>query len=173
MSQVKHVYRSTPELARAIIAQTALQREFYDTVIKVYAETSDRDTHWLQYTGSVDPECVGFTDTTTEVPSGLSRAQKRDYLIPRKGETGAPWRAIMARMNKRPRIGDVLRKYGVQTLIISGDRCYTPGYFVDTEAELAYFICTAPLESEHLTEIKMSEFYAAREAYDERQQATA
>lgn len=122
----------------------------------------DRIDHEITVVGVANP------DTQVPTPDGLSRSVKRTYLIPKRGLAGEPWRRVIAEHSAFPRLGDtVFRPHGV------------PLYFIDTDAGL---ILTAglydfggaglflligapyPTQSEHLTVVPLSEFYAAKES---------
>lgn len=173
MPEEKYVYRSDSDgvIYTALETLTELQREFRRSVIDVYRESGERDVIWMQYRTGFDPVAVGFDDITKEIPPGLSRAQNRSYLKPKRTRSGDKWQSILNRMNMRPRIKDTLHPFGIHELNFHNGRVCTPGMFSDPENRVIYFICSAPLVSDFLTEIKMSEFWAAREAYEAREEA--
>lgn len=164
----KLTWRSSDAFAAALRAYRQVRQEFIDTVVSVFNEQEPKhEAKWLQSPASLDPKCVGFADGTPDVPEGLSRAQNRDYLIPVRGSKGDRWRTVLDRMKQYPSMDHVFKAHGVHTMVFSEHTLHTPGMFDD--GTHFYLICKGDIaiaETKHLVPIKMSEFYAAKEAWE-------
>jgi hypothetical protein len=165
-------WRASDKFAAALRQYQTDKQTFIDSVVLPF----DRDhpnnpTAWLG-TGPLDVRCVGFKDMADEVPAGLSRAQTRHWLIPIRGRAGNEWRDVIARMAGMPSLKDLFTAHDVAPFILVGDLFATPGWFSD--GINVYIECIGDITktredanpSKHLTPIKLSEFYAAKEAME-------
>lgn len=160
-----HAYRASDDLASALRTWRAEAAEFQRDVIGAWdAEHPDTRSRWVS--GVSGLRCVGFTDPgDIAAPPGLSRNRQRDYLIPKRGAAGDPWREAMGRLNQCPPVAGVWRRFGIDpgVLSISESRLYLPqvrdtlhGLFV------TWGVPKVPA-GDHLTEVPLSAFYAAVE----------
>ena len=165
-----HAYRASDELATAL---RSFADEYGTCVDAVWRWDNENPGTKLVFLGGgfgPDPSLVGFSDSADEVPKGLSRNQQRDWLIPARGKAGDPWRQILESM-KLPSEAAVYRRFEVPAWA-QGDGNGRGGVYVSTTGFLdAYqhgvFVGNAyefDKPGPHLTPVKLSEFYAAKEA---------
>lgn len=174
-------YRASEQLAAALLAFRGRVKAFDVEVDQFNAEHPGHEVVWRRGVFSADPYPVGFADDTDEVPSGLSRAKSRTYLVPRRGKTGQPWRDAIDRFGRRPTVGQVFRQYCVREHG-DGPGTGTGGYYIaptqwlDAGEDGVIVVCKydigvgeegAPDLSEHLSPMRLSEFYRIKEALDE------
>jgi hypothetical protein len=170
MPEDTHAWRTTRQFGNAIRAALAACKALYDDVIIPYNEAHP-GTELIRATPgptSFDHRIDGFTDgdKKSPLPDGLSRAQKRWWLVPVRGKAGDPWRAVLAQMNTMPKVGKVFRDFGFPVYTIKGSwisrtRVFDDGtdvYLTSTQDVLEQHPC------DHVVPVKMSEYHAAREA---------
>jgi hypothetical protein len=169
----KFTWRASDELTAAIREYHKARKEFIATAVHEFnAEHPDHGARWYRHSFTLDPVFRGFADGTTDVPEGLSRAQKRDYLIPARGPKSKPWRESVAAMGKIPTLDVVFREHNLASNVWSGQHVYQPGMFDD--GEHVFIACGGDITTErpadgtskHVTPVKLSEFYAAKEAHE-------
>lgn len=164
-------WRASTEFGAAIRNFQAEKQSFIDAVIMPFdREHPNNPTAWRRAGFSLDLQCCGFKDQDDDAPAGLSRAQTRSWLVPARGAAGKEWRAVLERMAEMPSLDKVFAEHGVASFFLAGNRVVTPGFF--SNGTDVYLQCTADIAkprenadpSTHLTPIKLSEFYAAKEA---------
>lgn len=174
-------YRASEELAAALFDFRERVKAFDVQVDEFNAAHPGHEVVWTRGVFTADPHPRGFADDTAEVPPGLSRAKSRTYLVPRRGRAGEPWRAALARFGCRPSVGRVFRQHGVREHG-DGPGTGTGGYYIastrwfDAGDDGVIVVCKydigvdrngAPDLSEHLTPLRLSEYYRIRESLDE------
>lgn len=159
-------YRASDKLAADLRAYAVAREAFLDEVVRPWmVEHPDHEpiqNSWSQ-------RALGFRDgrPNDPPPEGLSRAQSRDYLIPKRGKSGEPWRQRLAKFDRQPKRDDVFDKHAVPTQQLTGNRlCLTS--FVDLNDDTVVVYSGAELSSPALAPMKRSEFYALHEAAMER-----
>lgn len=162
----KRAYRASVEFAAALRAVEGEIARFRRDVVATWdAEHPETPSLWVQRAVSVDRDCVGFKDSGGEVPAGLSRAKTRIELLPARGKAGDPWREAMGTLNNGPKASPIFRQFAIDPGILRVDhgRYYTPGILVTPDE--VFLTWGVPREelSEHLTEVPLSEYYAALE----------
>jgi hypothetical protein len=162
----KYAYRASDELSGALRDLSTRVKQFYDEVITPWEEAHpDVDSTWHRRAG-YELECLGFAlhEGNTDVPPGLSANREREWLIPKRGRAGDQWRADLDMLNKRPRLGPILDKYGVEAVILRVDQGrYSHLGLHDTPD--GYFLtwgCEHP-PNPHLTPVPLSVYYSAVE----------
>lgn len=163
----KFAYRASPELTAALRDLSERITRFHTEVVTPWEECNTEVTSvWHRRLG-YENECIGFTVRTPGAPTppGLSSNKERDWLIPKRGEFGDPWRADLERLNQRPRLAPVLRQFGVEPTItvIDHGRIYTPGLVPHREAFYLTWGHPHPDPGPHLTGVPLSEYYLALE----------
>lgn len=173
----RYFYRAKPELAAALRAMRADRKKFWDTVIKPFQdEYPDNPPMWRR-----QQVCIGFGDgrPDQEPPAGLSRAKRRDHLIPVRTKPGDVWRDCMGRLNQLPSPERVLREFNVPTEVFGPGHLYFTSWMdLDEDSAtpdgpnvviyLGYEFSPVPDAVELL---KRSEFYTLHEAAMERKAA--
>lgn len=170
-----HAYRASEEFAAAIRERNKESMRFGREVIKPWDDAHpDTPALWAQGGFSLDRKCVGFADPGGPVPEGLSRNKQRQELIPKWGRNGDPWRDAMERLNQKPKIGPVFQRFGLDPLVWSttGNWIYRPGIADTPDGMFFRWPESHPEPGEHLTEVALSEYYAAVEKRD-REKAVA
>ena len=171
----KYAYRASDELARALRMFNQRWATFYDQEVGPFPRLHNLHTAWrVDYAG--DAKCLGFAliHEDDEIPKGLSASKDRDYLIPR-GKAGDPWRAHMKRLNSGPKRAPILKRFGVEPmfLVIDTGRGYHIGLHDTPDGYYATWGCENPNPGPHLTPVRLSEFYLAKEREDARRAAMA
>jgi hypothetical protein len=166
MSNSKYAYRASDGFATALRTYRSAFDEFVATVRAWDAQHPDARLYVLRELTSV--VVPGFHDRNPDFdpPGGLSRSQTRRYLIPKRGKAGDPWRAALesfqlAAPDERP----VWRCFGVEPFEIADGHAYIPGFFDAGEAGV-FVSRGVPFDPKPaaLTEVALSEYYAAKEA---------
>lgn len=164
---------ASDEFAAALRQYQTDKQTFIDAVVQPFdREHPNNPTAWRRAGFSLDIQCCGFKDQAGEVPAGLSRARTRRWLIPVRGAAGNEWRTVLERMRAMPSLDNVLQAHDVAPFVLVGSTCATPGYFSDGTS--VFLECTGDIAktregaepSKHLTPIKLSEFHAAKEAWE-------
>ncbi len=170
MSEI-FAYRADNELSAAWRAAMAERDRHIETVVEPFQQQHPDHRPLIDQWERM----LGFTDGVPHEPppSGLSRSQKRDHLIPVRGKAGDVWREHMRRLELPRTKASLFEHFGLreQLYVGSDGRHYLgrpniadfgeDGVFVYT----GYEIETVP---DCLTAVKLSEFYAARERAQER-----
>jgi hypothetical protein len=168
-------WRASDEFAAAIRQYQSDKQSFIDSVVLPFdREHPNNPTAWRRAGFSLDIRCCGFKDKAGEVPPGLSRAQTRRQLIPVRGRAGHDWRAALERMDGMPSLDVIFQAHDCAPFVLVGNTCTTPGYF--SHGTNVFIECTGDIAktregaepSKHLTPIKLSEFHAAKEAWEAR-----
>lgn len=166
----KYAYRTSDALAAALRRHKQDCDDFYRDVLGPWERAAGEINSLWRRTIGVDMECLGFSDLHPDrpPPAGLSRRKGREELIPARGVAGQPWRDDLTKLRTRPRLSTVFAEFGVQIEIPRTEhhRFYVPGVLVTTDAAYIFWGCDYPNSNAHLTPVKLSEFYAAREAHD-------
>lgn len=166
-------WRASDEFAAALRQYQTDKQAFIDSVVRPFDEEHPNNpTAWRRAGFSLDLQCCGFKDKAGEVPAGLSRARTRRWLVPVRGKVGNEWRDVLRRMAEMPSLDKVFQVYDCTSFVLVGSTCATPGWFSD--GTNVYIECTGDIAntradaapSDHLTPIKLSEFYAAKEAWE-------
>jgi hypothetical protein len=170
MPNNKFAYLASPELDSALRDLSKRVRVFHDEVIHPWEESNPEvKSVWNTHHG-FDPECVGFAvvHDGDPVPAGLSSNRARDWLIPRRGWTGNEWRGALDHLNKRPKIGPVLREFCVEHSFLVPDhaRIYHLGLRATPSAYYLTWGHEHPDPGPHLTPVLLSEYYLAIETAD-------
>jgi hypothetical protein len=177
-----HAYRPSDELAAALLGHMSADEEFVTQVKAWDAEHPGTELMWSTHGFSTDRSPVGFADGHTAVPDGLSRAKTRTTLRPVRGAAGRPWRDLLARFDKKPRVEPIWRQFDVPA---HGDGFgngrggfyIAATHFVDAGEDGVIVFCKYDLTrrsgydeprtlSPHLTPIPLSEFYRIKERLD-------
>lgn len=164
MSEEKHAYQASEELAAALRAVSDDIRRFHREVQGPWdAEHPDTPSLWVR--GMTDRRCVGFKDPGGEVPAGLSRSQDRTELIPARGKAGDPWRVALTTLNDGPKTGDVFGRFGIDPTILRVDhgRMYYPGILITEDAVFLTWAVPFDHPGPHLSPVPLSVYYAALE----------
>lgn len=163
----KYAYRASDELTAALNDYDQACRAFQRDVIDPW-EAAHPEVNPLWMIRHVDIELIGFSDPGGKVPEGLSRAQNRAELIPRRGKAGAPWGEAMMQLNRRPKLSAVFTRFGIEITILRLDhsRIYTPGLVATPLGTFIFWGVEHPNPGEHLAPVPLSVFYTAREALD-------
>lgn len=161
-----HAYRASEEFAVAIRQCLEEIARFRREVMKRWdKEHPHARALWRRGGLTLDSECVGFDCPEGTTPEGLSRAQDRRSLIPKRGRSGDQWREALARLNSAPKMEPVFRKFGVDPLVwpdnLNG--IYKAG--IDDTPDGVFVTWAVPNSElgEHLTGSPLSVYYAAIE----------
>jgi hypothetical protein len=122
---------------------------------------------------SFDPRITGFADgdRKADPPEGLTRAQRRPgELRPARGTVGDRWRKAIRELNTCPSMDKVFADYGVPVYGLIGMKLRrfnvqdlgNHGVWLTASADVAGSV-DRPVE--HLTPMKLSEYYTALEAH--------
>jgi hypothetical protein len=129
------------------------------------------DPHFPMYTHHIldvalDEHFVGFDDATDDVPAGLCRPRRGEYLLPARGKAGDVWRGHLETFNSCPRLTPVFSRYSVDTTILAVPRMVGVNlqYSEVTHELWLIYKGARPAASAHLLKREVSEFYA----FDER-----
>lgn len=177
MSETNFVWRASIGFAAAIRERLAQREEWWKVVL---GNWNTRYPHQQAYgttanATSFDPKITGFGDGKRREPppEGLTRAQRRPgELRPARGVVGNPWREALNQLNTCPSMDKVFADHGVPIYgLVEMRLCRLTIHDFD---ELGVWLgCsrdvvgTVSEKVEHLTPMKLSEFHAAREAYQE------
>lgn len=172
----KYAYRASPELNTALVDLAEQISAFAEATIQPWHDQHGVVVAVWRYRLGYELVCIGFVlaEGQDTLPAGLSASRDRDWLIPKRGRSGEPWRQAMELLNQRPKLGPVLERFQVDPVIEAFDqgRIYhmglhdTPdGYYVTWGAE-------HPSPGPHLTPVPLSVFYAAKERAAETTPAT-
>jgi hypothetical protein len=172
----KYAYRASDELSGALRDLSTGVQQFYDEVITPWeAAHPDVDSTWHRRAG-YELECLGFElhEGHTDIPPGLSANREREWLIPKRGRKGDQWRADLDMLNKRPRLGPILDKYGVEAVILRVDqgRYYHLGLHNTPDGYFLTWGCEHP-PNPHLTLVPLSVYYTAVERAEAGEVTTA
>jgi hypothetical protein len=165
----QHAYRASDALVKAIRAYKTACDDFQRDVVQPWEDSQpDVNTLWARFDG-LDTICVGFG--SPDVPPGLSSNQRRRALLPQRGKAGDYWRNTLRTMRQRPKLSDVLRAHEVRPHIPRTDlgRWFTPGMLDTGDATYFTWGVEHPNPGPHLTLVRLSEYYLAREAFEDRQ----
>jgi hypothetical protein len=170
-----HFYRARPDLAAALRAFAIAREEFVDTVVKPFI--AEHPLHEPQI-NSWSQGVIGFADGAPNdlPPVGLSRSQRRGYLIPARGAAGQGWRDHIARLNAAPKLPAVLGEHGVPELVEDlGHGLIYLVRWMDFGGDDCVIYVGAPFDEkvDAVEPMKRSEFYALREAHGARQDGAA
>jgi hypothetical protein len=103
-------YRAKPALRADLLDFKGRYGEFVQTVVKPFSDEWPHNQPVRDPFGGV----VGFEDNHPEdPPEGLSRSQKRGYLIPVRGKKGAIWQERLDTFQTVPRLQSVLERHNV------------------------------------------------------------
>ncbi|WP_191304365.1 hypothetical protein [Lentzea cavernae] len=168
MSNEPTAYRASEQLAaayRKYLEACQAQHDKANTYNAAHPElplciVQSRYDHTITVCGFVD-------DGEQDVPPGLSRKHGRGYFIPRRGIAGDQWRKVIAEYDAYPSLPDtVLRAHGVQVCLRVGFNMHVAGVYDFGEPGVFVRIgAPYPEPGEHLTEVPLSEFYAAKEQH--------
>lgn len=170
MSEI-YAYRANDELTKAWRDYQGQRDEHVKTVVDPFVAEHPNHTplvdNWQKIIGFADK------DRKNPPPAGLSRSQRRNYLIPVRGKPGNERREWMKKLSFPKRRSEVLNDFGL------GDRMYTRSdgrtYLghpsaVDfgDDGVFVYMGCEITPLPDCVTAVKLSEFYAAQERAQER-----
>lgn len=191
MNAELHAYRASDELAAELLAHQVRDREFSQRVQQFDREHPGHELLWAGGGWSADMRPVGFRDGETEVPEGLSRAQKRTELRPKRGKAGAWWQEQLDWAKQRPSLDKVFRAFRVPCSADGPYRSDLSHYVAPTQwancgddgviVFNSYDLVREHREdrpvpeplTEHLTPIPLSEFYAIKERLESEQAAVS
>jgi hypothetical protein len=169
-----YAYRANDELTKAWREYQAQRDEHIKAVVDPFV------AKYPNHTPLVDnwQKIIGFSDGDPKnpPPAGLSRSQRRNYLMPARGKAGDEWREWMKKLAFPTRRSEVLREFGL------GDRLYVGSdgrHFLGHPAAVdfgedgvfVYMGCEIDPLPECVTAVKRSEFYAAQERAEARQKS--
>jgi hypothetical protein len=171
MSNDEAAYQASDDFAAAIIARTGEIEAFNRNVIGPANERLHPNEPVFSSAGAWEPRCdgrcVGFNDGADDVPDGLSRAQTRRQLVPKRSKAGKAWQAEIDALNERPKLAPVFQEFGVEFSVFRGNSVTSPAMRMDDETGQVWFrYARAPRESEHLIPRKLSEYHALNERLD-------
>jgi len=173
MTNEFHFYRADDALTAALREHHRQIKEHYDQVVAPFKDAHpDNDPIIRNPSGVI----IGFRDGKPgdPPPNGLSRAQRRDHLIPVKQAAGDPWREAEKTLTPPSNEQRVLRGFGVseQTSTKSDGRTYLcwPGSIDLTTGEsddgvVIYMSAEMDPVPHCLTPMRRSEFYALEEKH--------
>jgi hypothetical protein len=166
----KYAYQADPYLTTALRDYEAACRTFDRVIVRPWCEAHpDTPPLWIRELGT-DRVCIGFGDPGgPTAPKGLSRNRQREELIPKAGKVGAQWREHLDRLNQRPRLSAVFRRFKVTPTIsrIDHSRLYYPGLLNTPDAIYITWAVEHPNPGPHLSAVPLSVYYAALEAQEE------
>lgn len=169
MSQNLHAYRVTnPVSAEQIRDARTAWRAYMGPTGPVAEYQNTHPGNELYASTGLETRFDGFANGAATVPAGLSYRNGRAYLIPKHGETGEPWREVLAGFNRGvPNLGNVLRAWHIPTYVIDADRSMLCHVGIQDYGVHGLFLTigTALKEDSVLTLVPLSEFYAAKEAF--------
>lgn len=177
-----HPYRAGDDLAAALRAHHA-ERQVWNAKVAAWDESHpDRRLLFRKSGFSMDRKAVGFTDgkPKEDPPAGLSRAQTRIELVPKRSKAGRRWQDVLNEMNAAcPRVEPIFDRFGVPSSRWVGQSISATRYAIAGEHGVIvvnrYDLATDGggfREAEgdplvHLTPMPLSEFYAIKEALDD------
>lgn len=158
-------YRASDELAADLRGYAKDAKVHFDEVVEPFRKAHPDNGPVVNSWGR---RTIGFADDKRDVdpPKGLSRSQKRTFLIPVRGKAGDEWRKAMDVL-QAPWIDLVYRKHDVPTEVIDGNRLYRVNWMDFGTDGVVITIGTEIGEAPALTPMKRSEFYALYEAHQE------
>lgn len=173
MSEI-YPYRANEELAEALRDFEVQRRQHIAQVVKPFVAEHPNNEPLVDNRERV----LGFADKdrTNPPPAGLSRSQRRAYLIPVKGKPGAVWREWMDKLNLPTTEGDVLHEFGFREQLYAGSdgRHYMgrpSAVDFGDDGVFVYMGCEISPLPDCVEPVKLSEFYAAQERAQERAKA--
>ena len=177
MSEINFAWRASIGFAAAIRERLAQREEWWKVVLGNWNEQHPHQHAYGTTTNatSFDPKITGFADGKRREPppEGLARAQSRPgELRPARGAVGNPWRAALDQLNTCPSLDKVFTDHDVPIYgLVDLRLCRLTVH--DLGEQGVWLACsrdvvgTSSQPVEHLTPVKLSEFYAAREAFQE------
>lgn len=165
-----YFYRASTELAERLRAYTEAAAYYRDKIVRPFVELHPNNeavqSNWTK-------KVIGFRDGTPNdsAPEGLSRNQKRNYLIPKRGQAGDYWHSKMVELNERkPLLSAVLDEFNIPREVTRPE--LSKMFMVDFtdfggDDVLIYLGCELESVPAALTPIKRSEGYAIQERYRE------
>jgi len=166
----QHAWKASDEFATALRTRLAERQAYFKDVVQPFIDAHPKQ-HPYGSNGdatSFDLRIDGFTDADRKSPppEGLSRAQARAFLKPTRFAAGDPWREALEKLNGGPSVDAVFREFKVPIFVFAGHklcranvRDLEAGMFLTASVDL-----TEGKGCDHLTPVKLSEFYAAVEA---------
>jgi hypothetical protein len=170
-----YFYRADDALTAALREHHRKLKEHYDEVVAPFkAAHPDNDPIIRNPFGTI----IGFRDgkPSDPPPTGLSRAQRRDHLIPVKQAAGDPWREAMKDLTPPSNAQRILETFGIREQIAAKDgRSYLcwPNFLDLTTGEVddgvvIYMSVEMDKVPDCLTPMRRSEFYALEEKHNDR-----
>lgn len=103
-----------------------------------------------------------------DVPEGWRRGANGNIVPNKRVKAGKAAAAELERLQKTAPREPQYRLKGVPDFVMNGDRWYTPGIFkYDGAVYISWGAVPKEIDTEIWAELKLSEFYAAKEAYEE------
>lgn len=170
-----HAYTPSPEFIEAYEANEAKRSAFIDTVVLAWDKANpDTTVAWLVDPLGADRYPCGINDAHPDqpAPEGLSRSQKRKYLIPKAGAAGARYaEQIKACRRGLPSRTAVLEHFGIPPRVegpMRRDGAFLYAPVVPQKFDGQWFVvCTQAIETTGdkpvLVPAKLSAYHAARE----------
>jgi hypothetical protein len=174
-----HAYLASDELAAAL-AEHHAERKTWQAKVAAWDDAHPLTKLLFRKSGfTMDREAIGFTDGAPDSPppSGLSRAQTRVELIPRKRiKAGEAWQAVLDEINDgAPMVEPIFSRFGVPSSMWVGQGI-SPTQYADAGEDGWLVVNLYALSGDggqfhkaagdplaHLTPIPLSEFYRIKE----------
>lgn len=165
-----HFYRASPLLAERLRAYTRAAVYYRDAIVRPFVELHPNNepvqSNWTK-------KVIGFRDgkPNDPPPEGLSRSQKRNCLIPKRGRAGDYWHSKMIDLNEsKPLLSGVFEEFDIPREVMRPE--LSKIFMVDfadfgDDDVLIYLGCELEPVPAALTPIKRSEGYAIQERYRE------
>ncbi|MGW4128001.1 hypothetical protein [Amycolatopsis japonica] len=165
-----HAWKASDEFAAALRKRLAERKAYFADVVTPFINAHPKQPPYGTHgdATSFDFRIDGFADgdRKSPPPEGLSRAQARDWLKPVRGAAGEPWREALKNLNGIPSVDKVFHDFKIPVFVLSLHRLCRAnvrdlevGVYLTASVDL-----TEGKDCDHLTPVKLSEFYAAVEA---------
>jgi hypothetical protein len=169
-SRDPHVYRASDDF---VAAYRAFRKRYAEVHLALCDYNVANPAHPLvalrHHDQSISVCGIEDVHPDQDPPEGLSRSQRRRYLLPRRGEIGAGWRALIKDHDRYPNVEkEVFEPLGVSSYLLDleAQRSWMAGVYDYGEHGVFVRISVPYAEPlEHLTKVPLSEFYLAREAH--------
>lgn len=170
MSTINFAWKASPQFTEALRTRQAEREQWFEDVVGSWNDAHPNQSLYGSNGSALTFDLVvdGFADgdRKSPVPVGLSRATSRAYLKPARGAAGAPWREALETFTNCPSLDEVFQDHGAAVYVLADHSLCRANLFDTGDAMFIYSSADLSLKrpSEHLTAVKLSEFYAAKEA---------
>jgi hypothetical protein len=178
MSSNLHTYRVTdPTLAAEIQEIKAAWRAYMGPGGPVAEYQRNHPGNDLYASIGLETTFEGFANGAATVPEGLSYRRGRDYLLPMRGVAGKPWRDVLDRFNRGvPNISEFLSDRKIPSYVLDADRSMLCHLSIQDYGDHGVFLTIGTalrLSNDRLALVPLSEFYAAKEAFESTRAVTS